>query len=287
MVLQVEWGQRGAGEPGRRSTAPAGLAEVLPDPVKQQGVGAAGSGGSVEVNDAAAAKHTSGSLTGLGRGPRSLPRLARCYAPSLLPVWLAGSRQTEAKTRVPGPHQLYEGLAALCQNTGHLSQPGSRAERRVPPDSQRGEQAEDLRGADPGPRPQQPLVEVGRPLRIQALPPGPFNHPLQLRDAGHRPLWRTTSRLFEDLTNHQSSSTSGPRVGTVTLEDGGKRLQSVQSGEKHLKVPVATAPPSVPRRGAEVVRVRTQPHVDAVGVLSLVVLRQRPHHTWTQETAGT
>lgn len=167
------------------------------------------------------------------------------------------------------------------------SQPGSRAERRFPPDSQRGEQAEDLRGPDPGPCPQQPLVEVGRPLRIQAFLPGPFNHPLQLRDAGHRPLWRTTSRLLENLTNDQSSSTRGPRVGTLTLEDGGKRLESVQSGEKHLEVPVATAPPSVPHRGAEVVGVCTQPHVDAVSVLSLVILRQRPHHTWTQGTAGT
>lgn len=137
MVLQVERGQGGAAEPGRCFTAPAGLAEVLPDPVKQQGVGAAGSGGSVEVNDAAAAKHTCGSLTGLGRGQRSLLRLARFYAPSqrccvpsLLPVWLAASRQTDAaepprrtNTRVPSPYQLYEGLTGLCPNTGQLSTP--------------------------------------------------------------------------------------------------------------------------------------------------------------------
>lgn len=54
MVLQIKWWQGGAGESGRQLGAPAGLTEILPDPVEQQRVGVSGSCRPVEVNDAAA-----------------------------------------------------------------------------------------------------------------------------------------------------------------------------------------------------------------------------------------
>lgn len=56
MVLQVKWWQGGAAEAPGQLTGAAGLAEVASDPVKEQRVGVAGSGGPVEVHDAAAAK---------------------------------------------------------------------------------------------------------------------------------------------------------------------------------------------------------------------------------------
>lgn len=56
------------------------------------------------------------------------------------------------------------------------------------PDSQEGEQAEDLCGSDPGSCAQQVLVKVGGTLWIQPFFPGTFNHPLQLRDAWYRLL---------------------------------------------------------------------------------------------------
>lgn len=54
VVLQIKWWQGGAGESGRQPGAPAGLTEILPDPVEQQRVGVSGSCRPVEVNDAAA-----------------------------------------------------------------------------------------------------------------------------------------------------------------------------------------------------------------------------------------
>lgn len=52
VVLQVKWRQGGAGESGRQPVAP-GLAEIVSDPVKEQGVGVPGARWLVEVNDAA------------------------------------------------------------------------------------------------------------------------------------------------------------------------------------------------------------------------------------------
>lgn len=77
MVLQVKWWQGGAGESGGQFTGPAGLAEVLSDPVKQQGVGVAGSRRSVEVNDAAAEKHGAQICSSLTEHRRSLVFPAR------------------------------------------------------------------------------------------------------------------------------------------------------------------------------------------------------------------
>lgn len=71
------------------------------------------------------------------------------------------------------------------------------------------------------------------------------------------------------------------RVATVTLQDGSIRLYSVKSGEKHLEVSVATTPSFVPHGGAKVVHVCAQPDTEAVCVLSLVILGQRPDHTCT------
>lgn len=71
------------------------------------------------------------------------------------------------------------------------------------------------------------------------------------------------------------------RVGKVTLQDGSVRLYSVKSGEKHLEVSVATTPSSVPHGGAKVVSVCTQPNMDAVRLLGLVIVTQRPDHAYT------
>lgn len=72
MVLQVKRWQGGAGEPGRQFTGPAGLTEVPSDPVEEQGVGVAGSGCSVEVNDASAEKHSAHICSSPAEHSRSL-----------------------------------------------------------------------------------------------------------------------------------------------------------------------------------------------------------------------
>lgn len=52
LVLQVERWQAGLDEAGGQPAAPAGLAEVLLDPVEEEGVGPCRSSRLVEVNDA-------------------------------------------------------------------------------------------------------------------------------------------------------------------------------------------------------------------------------------------
>ena len=177
--------------------------------------------------------------------------------------------------------------------------PGQKSSRSL--DSQKGEQAEDFGGSDPGSRAQHPLVEVGCSLGIQAFFPGIFNHSLQLRDVWHCLRWRRTSRPLDEiklsirfhmfisvlLLRHIGSSwwkVKGHRWRQrgvkVTLQDGSVCLESLKSREEHLEVPVATTPSSVPRGKPKVVSVCTQPHLDAVGVPSLVIFRQRPHHTY-------
>lgn len=70
VVLQIKWRQGGAGESGRQLSAPAGLTEILPDPVEQQRVGVSGSCRPVEVNDAAAVDGTKWSLPDAHMGAR-------------------------------------------------------------------------------------------------------------------------------------------------------------------------------------------------------------------------
>ena len=71
-------------------------------------------------------------------------------------------------------------------------------------------------------------------------------------------------------------------VWLCTSYDGSVRAYSVQAGEKHLEVSVSAAPAFVPRWGAVVVSVGTQPHVDTVSAVSLVVFIQSSDHTYRQ-----
>lgn len=101
---------------------------------------------------------------------------------------------------LPGPVGRWKSRMRALGNRGQRAVVTASRERRRDAescslDAQTREQAEDLRGSDPGPRAQQPLVEVGGALGVQSLFPGAFNHPLKLRDAWHRHLWwRRTSR---------------------------------------------------------------------------------------------
>lgn len=187
----------------------------------------------------------------------------------LLLDWLK-YRLTQSKSRgwvSPGPVGRWKSMTRPLKNKATVTTSG---ERRVwvrgSPDPQRREQAEDLRGPDPGPGAQQPPVEVGRTLRIQSFPPGAFDHPLQLWDVRHRLGWGGDPR--GTLTNPP---------GDQTLQDGRVALYSVQRGQEHLEVSVATAPPSVPQRGAEVVGVCTQPDLDPARLLPVVSAQVLDH----------